>query len=290
VAYNSSAAEAFDDLKAFVDREQLELPLFRSPNSAEICVAVSTARRKNSPINYLKQCLMSLVTRMKRSDSVYIHVFNVDDMPEEHAQVEEIRKLFPVTNIKAKTATDMERKLQEGLDFADQLDVMYSWECPHSVFLEDDALAQEDWVHRVRSAIHELRPPWFAARLYVSNPAARFPFPRITNLDQGYNAVAVLFNRQYLKSFATEIRRAVGTQYKSGNKKDFEAKDVFLSIFGRGANMAPKAFEPPIFQHTGIFSSVVKRSSLRMGSYMQAPNWPSEGVPITFNSKAWAGS
>lgn len=288
-AYNSSAESALLQLREFAHQRQLPLPLVASPAKSSVCVGVASARRKNSPIKYLRQTLMGLVSRMTKSDNVYIHVFNVDRQPELHTDVDEIRDLFVVSDVKAKPAVRMDRKLQEGLDFADILTEMHSWGCPSVLFLEDDALAQEHWVERVHQAVAGAPKHWFATRLYVSNPlASRIVRPGLTDLDQGYNAVAVLFNRERLPSFVSAIRRAVDANFQTGDKRHFEAKDVFLTEYAAKVNATVQAFEPPIFQHTGIFSSIVKRSAFRIGSYMQAPNFASEGVAIRFNPDDWS--
>lgn len=287
--YDRTAQEALSDLRHFADEHDLPRPLFDSHRNSRICVGVGSARRPGSPFKYLTQTLASLVTRMGAEDGVYIHVFNLDDEPELHTEVADIRDLFGVSNIKAKAAVRLERKLQEGLDFADTLTEMHSWGCPSVLLLEDDALAQDNWVEMVELAVAGASQSWFATRLFVSNSqVSRTMQPSVTDLDQGFNTVAVLFNSEKLPAFTAAIRRAVDDNHTTGNKRFFEAKDVFMSRYGRATNVRVQTFQPPIFQHTGIFSSVVKRSAYRVGAYMQAPNFASEGLPIRFNPDLWS--
>ena len=288
--YNRTAQEALNDLRRFADEQGLPRPLFDSRNKHRICVGIASARRKGSPFKYLSQTLAGLVTRMRWHDGVYIHVFNVDDHPEQHTEVDEIRDLFPVSETKARTDVKYERPLQEGLDFAEQLDLMYSWDCPYIIFLEDDALAQEQWVERLNIGLEQLEAEdWLAVRLYTARewyPPQQEP--GITDFDPGFNAVAVLFNRRFLADTSNEHRAAVERSYMTNTEWLYVAKDIFLPVYAReDLDLPMKAFEPSIFQHTGIFSSVRTRDTVRMEWYMQAMNWESENRPIVFDPQWW---
>lgn len=287
VMYNSTAQTALRDLREFVHENHVELPLFSLKSKPRICVGVETARREGSPFKYLSQALASLVTRMSTKRGVYIHVFNVDDEPHLHTEVDEISDLFPVSNVKAKSPPNTVRKLQEGLDFADLFYEMRSWDCPHVVLVEDDALAQQGWVERVELAANQLRNrDWLMVRLYVvrKHYPAHTPVG-VTDFDQGFNTVALMVRKEYLVPMADEVRAAINRVFATDDRRYFGAKDEFMSEHLNSFFRQPiLGFEPPIFQHTGVFSSVMSRDKELLEYYMQAPNFESENQPIVFDA------
>ena len=101
--------------------------------------------------------------------------------------------------------------------------------------------------------------------LFVFSPRAEF--------DQGFGVVALMLRPESLVVIAVAIRA-------SG---DFTAKDEFLSRqLTKMFNSPVLAFEPPIFQHTGLFSSIQARQRSRLPYYMQNPQFESDGLPIVW--------
>ncbi len=303
VTYNSSAQAALSDLRMFALEYNATLPLFSLESQPRICVGIATARRKGSQFYFLSQTLASLVTRLsKQKDAVYIHVFNADNEPQLHREVDSIRDLFPVSNVKSKPLVSSSsgnfssvpvqkleerlQKLQEGLDFVEILLEMRSWKCPNLVLLEDDALAQQGWPRRLNWALKQLRDrEWFAVRLYSIRKYVPMHMPSgVTDFDQGFNTVALLLSEKYIMPIAETVRAAIDRVFATGIQKHFSAKDDFMAqqliplfklpIFGH---------DPPIFQHVGVFSSVMTRNPEFVEYYMHALNFESEGQLILFD-------
>jgi hypothetical protein len=303
VMYNSSAQAALSDLRQFALEHKATLPLFSLKSHPLICVGITTARRNGSDFHYLSQTLASLVTRYsKKKDAIYIHVFNTDNEPHLHREVDLIRDIFPVSNVKGRplitesaanfSSVPVEklqerlRKLQEGLDFADILFEMRSWKCPNIVLLEDDALAQQGWSKRIDWALSQLRDrKWFAVRLYSIRKYVPMHMPwGLTDFDQGFNTVALLLSEQYIVPMAEVVRAAIHRVISTGVQKHFSAKDEFMSQELVSLFQSPIfGFDPPIFQHLGVHSSVMTRDPDFMEYYMHAPNFESEGQPIVFD-------
>ena len=72
-------------------------------------------------------------------------------------------------------------------------------------------------------------------------------------------------------------------------KKWYEFKDTYLKNFRENMNLKVEAFEPPIFQHTGIYSSVNIRPLDELSFGMEARELSSQGKPIVFNEALWKG-
>jgi hypothetical protein len=92
----------------------------------------------------------------KYKDEVYIHVFNVDEGEHEEANI--VSHFVPVTNLKGSELSGerLPRKYQENLNNADVLRRMHSLKCQYPIFLEDDALAKENWMDSVMVAINQI--------------------------------------------------------------------------------------------------------------------------------------
>jgi hypothetical protein len=303
VMYNSSAQSALSDLRKFALEHNATLPLFSFKSQPQICVGIATSRREGSKFHYLSQTLASLVTRLsKQKDAVYIHVFNADNEPHLHKEVDSIRDLFPVSNVKGKPLISSStgnfssvplqklqerlRKLQEGLDFVEILYEMRSWKCPNLVLLEDDALAQQDWPQRLNRALSQLRDrKWFVVRLYSIRKYVPMHMPwGVTDFDQGFNTVALLLSEQHIVPMAEAVRTAIHRVIATGIQKHFSAKDEFMAQQLVSLFQIPiLGHDPPIFQHVGVFSSVMTRNPEFMEYYMHALNFQSEGQLIFLN-------
>lgn len=106
--YDSSSKLALFDILNFVYTRRLPVPLFDDivnlkQKTEEVCVSITTASRGKSPISYLIQTVTALLARMnypRSRDNIRIQVFNVDREPGEHAEVNLIRHLLPVTDVK----------------------------------------------------------------------------------------------------------------------------------------------------------------------------------------------
>ena len=310
VIYEASAKQALINLIAWSEDHGLTLPLFpnrlmdTSLTPPRICVAISTAVRANTPFTYLIQAVSALLNRMNYSqykDLVYIHVFNTADRIEAHQQLPVVRQLVPVTTInKKRFAHPIPRKYQEELDAAQIYRLVHRMKCDYSLFIEDDALAKNEWIDSVLSAISYIEQmdsttdPWLIIKLFCTHKNQPFDCPPPENLSrdryQDFNLVAAIINRVYLIQLA-DYFDAVITQ--AVDEKDFDrfiAKDLELEKFRRENGLAGFCLEPVVFQHTGIFSSIVERGPDRWSVnqwYMKAPCFPSEAEPILFNSSLW---
>ena len=301
--YDSSAKQALGELQRFIVERNLSVPLFAlDGEKKKVCIAITTARRVNSPYSYLVQAVVSLIARMPymaRRGDVYIHVFNVDHKPETHPDVALLQGLVPVTNVKVAVPQSkqplpskyQQRKFQEALDHSEMVQTVAGWDCELPILLEDDALAGDGWLAGVDLASTQLAD-WFLVKLFT---ARRGKYPSrpagITNYDQGFNGVALMMNPKYLSVFAEEQRREVLETIRSHDFDRFEAKDLFLNDFRRKHGLKMQAFEPSLFQHTGVFSSFHARDMHHFAWYMEARNFASDKKPIVFNqSLFFAGS
>lgn len=300
--YFQTAMSALAMFRDDLNRKNVPLPLFldrslpenRPSSPTEVCVGVLTSRRISSPYAYIKQAISSLLVRMNLPDpDVYIHVFNVDSFPQSHSEISEIRDLVPVSNLKARKPeallkVEIPQKFQESLDYGETFRTMKRMMCRNILIVEDDAIASDDWVNRIREALTQLdaQPDWFLVRLYAVRKTVRIPkgLKGITDFDQGYGTVAVMINSNHVDDFADSMERAVVASITG--ETYFEAKDLFISDYKWSTGLPVQALEPSIFQHTGMYSSLVVRNldpDAKINRGMYARNFVSENVPITFN-------
>lgn len=237
----------------------------------------------NCSARYLSQTLASLVTRLStHKDSVYIHVFNADSQPHLHTEALGMSDLFPGSTVRAQlpalsgaalNLTEVSRrKLLEGVGFVNILNEMQAWKCPNYVLLEDDALAEQGWSSSVLAAAQQLRArkAWLVTRLYTVRKYVPLFMPwGISDFDQGFNTVALLLNAQFLAPMAEQVRAAIDRVISTGSAKHFPAKDNFMVDRLTLLFKAPiLSFEPPVFQHVGVFSSLESRNKEQMEYYM----------------------
>ena len=252
--YDSTAKKALFELSAYLYENHVPLPLFSNRLEAEynndkspkICVSVATARRQGSPLASVAQAISSLITRMNfpaHKDDIYIHVFNVDSRPEEHTDVDLIRHLVPVTNIKVSIESNdpnfpIPSHYHENLDNAQIMRHLHDIGCEYPIMIEDDALAAENWVNSVLLAIAQLearkKNDWLAIKLFV----ARSSYPKLTSrginlYDPRFNTVAVLYNRELLLEFAQAIESMVTHSVAMKNHSLHSPKDLFLDQYSR---------------------------------------------------------
>lgn len=316
--YDLTAKSALVDLKDWLYENKVKLPLFEnkldnpiSSNSTKVCVFAATTRRTNSPFSYITQAISALLNRMdyaRHKDDVYIHVFNVDANPEDHVEVQTIRNLVPVTNIKAPYHIPfIPRKYQENLDFALILRKISTMNCLYPIIIEDDGLPAENWVDKVFRAIDQLekrhppvspkstslrsqiKPPWLAMKLFCAreNPPATPP-NGLTDYFQRWNSVAITLNPTMLIEIAERLEKNVFDADHDFSRSI--AKDDDVAIYVEQKGYAGYCYEPVIFQHTGVYSSVVDRTSDKNAVnywYMKSHFFESEGIPIRFNKTLW---
>ena len=312
--YDFTAKEALVDLKDWLYENRVKLPLFENkltksnPNPTKVCLFAATARRTNSPFSYIVQAISGILNRMdyaKHKDNVYIHVFNVDAHPDDHADVQTIRHLVPVTNIKAPySIPNIPRKYQENLDFALILRKITTMNCEYPIIIEDDALPAEHWVDSVLRAISQLEErhprnntaldpniskPWLAMKLYCARevlPAT--PPTGLTDYFQRWNSVAITLNPTMLIEIAQQLEKNVqDAKYDFGRPI---AKDDDVAEYVAYKGYAGYCYEPVVFQHTGVYSSVVDRQTDKGAVnywYMKSHYFESEGKPIVFNQTMW---
>jgi len=81
--------------------------------------------------------------------------------------------------------------------------------------------------------------------------------------------------------FANALERHVIDTLDDVSK--FLPKDALLSAYSRDSRVPALTFEPVVFQHTGIHSTVNDRTLNKdFPLYMSARNFPSEGLPVVF--------
>ena len=313
--YDSSAKQALLDLTSWLNHQgKIRLPLFenritvtastkQSPDP-KICVSLASKRREGSPIAYLVQAVSALLNRMQwtvHKDIVYIHVFNVDNEPEKHLEVDLVKHLVPVTNLKVPIERNgdfpIEQDYHESLDNAVILRNLYKIGCQYPILLEDDALATENWVESVLLAIEQLegrknsRRDWFVVKLFVARPSYPTPITKGVNpYDPTFNTVAVMISRKFMIHFAEALERTVSEAVANKDDKHHLPKDLLLNRLHAEEGLPLEAFEPVVFQHTGVYSSVGKREldeAHATSWIMFSEYFESEGKPITFDSKMW---
>jgi hypothetical protein len=161
------------------------------------------------------------------------------------------------------------------------------------VVLEDDALAEENWVDSVRLAIKQVEKQdhlnWFIVKLFMyrrtSPPLRQRGISRF--LDQTC-ASAVMYNRNQLIPFAAFIEETWKASDSRTKSPNLIAKDRLIyhySLASRGRRNT-YAFEPVIFQHIGIYSSIYwppTRSEAQIRA-VTSRYFQSEGKPIVFNA------
>ena len=293
--YDESASVAFGEIKKWISDNKVPLPLFASSaEHVKLCVGIITARRVNAHVRYLRQLIAALITRMPfPNKDVYMHIYNVDERPDRHAEIDEIRDWFPVTNVKApknEEASEFRQRytdqIQESFDYAIIIRDMVAKGCPAALLLEDDALPNEHWWEQTLDALGQLKArekDWFIVRLYVARWRGWYPKPppKITSYDQGFNTVAILLNGEHMKRFADDMDAAALAYLNGGSF--FEAKDIFMGQFKRSTGLSIESFEPGPFQHTGVYSSRGARNIRNFAWYMASKNFESEIKPITFD-------
>ena len=307
--YANTAHNALEEARAFLSENGVKLPLFKDlskevrPKDAlgpRICIGIQTAGRKASPINYLEQTVSALLTRMQLPDKdVYIHVFNVHNRSEHHKDIDTIADIVPVTSVKGELPqtikVPMVPQFIESHDHREAMRVLDKIGCQYPILIEDDALPQEGWVDQIRDAIDQLEnrgTDWFVVKLYI----ARAPkderqdksYVGLTDFDQGFNGVALMYNRKYMLEYGDSLvfhtREVMAGRLEM---KLHEFKDTYMHVFKK-AGYPLEAYEPPIFQHTGIYSSVSVRPLDKFPWFMESREFVSEGKPIIFNPRLWS--
>lgn len=310
--YDSTAKEALFDVNAWLYENKYPLPLFedrlaadyKNPKSPKICVSVTSARRQGSPFSYVVQAVSSLINRMNfkaHKEDVYIHVFNVDTEPDLHTDIEMIKNVVPVTKIKAPAASSVggfpiQAHYHENLDNAQIMRHLHAIGCQYPILIEDDAMAEENWVESTLFAIEQLKTrenpdTWFVIKLFV----ARSFYPQlktrgINSYDPQFNTVALMINRGEMLKFAEALENMVTQTIAKGDHSLHLPKDLFLDAYSKKHHLSVEAFEPVIFQHTGIYSSVAKREIDKesVNSWiMFSKYFESEGKPIRFENSSW---
>jgi hypothetical protein len=310
VTYDTSAKRALLDLRASLRSKRVQLPLFSNlleavnPNPPKICLSIATARRKGSPFSYLVQSVSALLNRMnyaKYNNDVYIHVFNVDSEPENHEEVGWIKDLVPVTNVKVYIPPidnfQIVPEIHESLDTAYIIREFYRIGCEYPILIEDDALATTNSMDSVMDAIKELHEDpymkidWLGVRLFV----ARQEYPEleshgVNDYDQHFSMVAVLLNRKHMLPYADAMEKNVNITLLAKNPDLHSPKDLIIDHYRNQNGLKILAYEPVIFQHIGLYSSVITRrideSSVNTW-YMYSKYFQASGEPILFQEDFW---
>jgi hypothetical protein len=311
--YDITAKRALVDLYKHLIEHKVDFPIFEdrlNSNSAReddgplICLAITTARRRYSPISYLVQAVSAILNRMnykKYKDKVYVHVFNVDPDPEQHEDVDLIRTILPVTDVKAPIASidgdfEIHSLHHENMDYALILRLLNSIGCQYPIMVEDDSLATLDWVESILLAIRQLseretRNDWLVLKLYTARQEYSDKYERgVSEYDMGWNSVANMINREYLLNIADELETTTLDAVRHQDDSWFVIKDHTINKCAKRLNVSFLAFEPVIFQHTGIFSSVRERALDREAVNrwdMTSKRFDGAGYPIQFRRDYW---
>ena len=309
--YDTSSKRALLELRKAIKSKNISLPLFVNKldtstpvTPPKICVSIATARRKGAPFSYLLQSISGLLNRMnyvKYKNDVYVHVFNVDNEPEKHQEIEWIRDLVPVTNLKVPIQPNGDFPIQthyhENMDTAHIVREFYRIGCEYPILIEDDALATTNWVDSVMDMIQDLSSGrysnvnWFGVRLFV----ARSFYPQlqrrgINDFDPMFNMVAVLLNRKHMLPFADAMEEKVRVTMEAKNHELHLPKDLVMDQYKTNHGLKVLAYEPVIFQHTGVYSSVSNRTIdesnvntwIMFSKYFEAA-----GEPVRFQDSFW---
>lgn len=313
--YDSTAKQALLNLTSWLHhQDEIRLPLFENriteiastkhfPNP-RICVSVASKRREGSPIAYLVQGVSALLNRMQwavHKDIVYIHVFNVDNEPEKHLEVDLIKHLVPVTNLKVPLEKNGDFPItphyHESLDNAGILRNLHKIGCQYPILLEDDALATENWVESVLLAIEQLESrentglDWFVVKLFVARASYPTPITKgINGYNPTFNSVAFTINRKLMIHLAEALERMVSETVATKNHDAHLPIDLLLNRLHAEEGLPLEAFEPVVFQHTGVYSSLARTELDEKSAtswIMFSKYFESEGKPIIFDSKMW---
>jgi hypothetical protein len=315
--YASSSEKALMELRSWIAANEVPLPLFQNrletsggilghEEPPKICVAISSARREGSPIKYLVQAVSALLNRMnfaKNRDQVYIHVFNVDNEPSKHQDIDLIRELVPVTNvkgvIKGRSFTSIPRKYQENLDSFEVMRIVQQIGCQYPIMLEDDALATANWVDQVNLAISQLQErvsdgtDWFVVKLFVARRFyRRYPLTYgLSSYVQGFNTVAFMMNPKFMPAFADSLSDMVRNAVENSDDSAHFPIDIYMERFRREEGLLEKSFEPVIFQHTGLYSSLSHQVlDVSSGNHwaFSSKYFDADGKPIVFDPTFWS--
>jgi hypothetical protein len=185
-------------------------------------------------------------------------------------------------------------KLQEDLDNAQVMKMFNKVGCRYPIFLEDDAIADENWYDMLQTAINQLdtMKDWFAVKLFVARYQRNYKALRagINSYDQGFNTVSVLMNPSHVEPFATELEQMVLDTLVHQDEQLFYSKDHFYNKYREKYGLSMHAFEPVIFQHVGLFSSLANRTNdydHANAWYFSSSDFSSDGKPIVFNTEKW---
>lgn len=296
--YDSSAKSAMDDIKQWAELEDVSLPLIpnlvenRDPSrKPKICVGIQTAERPHSPISYLRQCVVAMLARMDFSslDEVYIHAFGLRGK----GDFASVSDLVPVTEIDLPYPETLHTVLQQSRLHALILRQLQGIGCEHIIMLEDDALATLDWVDRVKDAVsqvNERRVDWLMIKLYTARSFGdKASSAGLNSYDQMFGAVAYLINKLHVIEFADTLDAAV-VAVEAGKQVSPEVDLVIIDFSRQKHRKAVLAFEPVVFQHTGIYSAANPgRTPAEFEAHwgMQSRDFAAEGQPIAFNAERW---
>jgi hypothetical protein len=309
--YDDSAKNALINILHWAEKSGTKLPFFANLIDEQdpipflppkICILITSASRDHAPVSYLIQSITALLSRMDlmaNKDRVYVHVFNVDNHTGvRFDEMEIVRQIVPVSDIKASTqgydTSKFTIHFQENLDNALIMKMSRMIGCRYPIFMEDDAIADENWLDLLDSAIKQLErtPDWFAVKLFVARQSYTKNLRRgVNDYDQGFNTVSVLMNPSYVERFALELEEMVLKALQEQNPGIHDTKDHFYNKFRAKYNLKINAFEPVVFQHVGLFSSVSERKvdqEFAKNWYLFSETFQSDGKPIDFDPKRWS--
>lgn len=237
------------------------------------------------------------------ADDVYIHVFDVQSPGIVHKDLDAVRDLLPITKTKGQLPPSDEIKIpmipqfQEAHDHREAMRVFARIGCEYPILIEDDALPQEGWLENVRKAIDQLEKrgtDWFVVKLYVARektkPREDPSYVGITDYDQEFNSIALMYNPKHMLEYGDDlVQHTRDVMAGRLDKEWYMFKDTYMNVFKKKTRMIVESFQPPIFQHTGIYSCVNTRPLDEFPFGMESHEFTSQGKPIHFNPALWQG-
>jgi hypothetical protein len=173
---------------------------------------------------------------------------------------------------------------------------MNSLPCGDVVIIEDDALPRKEWTDSVMYAakqmeLYDQKDRWLTVKLFC---ARKPPLPEISREGVNpyyfarWNTVALMINKMYIINVAEYLIDVV--ERSQTDSTVAVAKDENLNTWRENQGLQGMCYEPVIFQHTGVISSVNERIPDREVVeewYMSNKQFPSEAEPIMFDRSHW---
>ena len=131
--------------------------LFSRPSSANfLCVGVISKNRIQSNVNYVKQSLMSILTRtsLDFENEILLTAFNMESPPDLNKNLLEFSSIIKIVNISSNIASTA--RVKEAADYSLILNYLTKFSCKYSILMEDDAIISHDWYDRIKIGLESM--------------------------------------------------------------------------------------------------------------------------------------